>query len=249
MDLTGTSTTPYCGPLAGPDRLWLAWNTDLLLLSALISAALFALWHRSRRVPDQSRDRALLIAFGGLIIAFVSPLCAATVALFSARTAHHLLLLGVVAPALATGLPWRSLPAGLGLGLTSGALILWHLPVVYSAAWNSAAIYWLLQATLLLPGWLFWSAVLNPAHRADRLLTHALFVGGLAGVMGMIGALLTFAPRALYPQHLIGAEAYGLSILQDQQLAGLIMWVPGFLPIAAVGFWMLRRGWKLGFAP
>jgi len=239
---------PYCGPLADPDQLWLAWNTDPLLLGALFCAALAALWHRRQHAPDASRDRALLLAFGGLFIAFVSPLCAATVALFSARTAHHLLLLGVVTPALAIALPWRSLSAGMSLGLTCGALILWHLPVAYSAAWDSAALYWLLQAALLLPGWLFWSAVLNPAHRADQLLTHALLVAGLAGVMGMIGALLTFAPRALYPQHLIGAEAYGLGILQDQQLAGLIMWVPGFLPIAAVGFLMLRRGWKLGFA-
>jgi len=243
MDLT-----PYCGPLAPAADLWRTWNTDPLLLGGLLCAGLAALWYRSQRAPDQSRDRALLIASAGLIIAFVSPLCAATVALFAARTAHHLLLLGVVAPALACFLPWRALPAGLSLGLTACALILWHLPVIYGATWESAALYWLLQSALLLPGWLFWSAVLARDNRADRLLTHALLVGGLAGVMGMIGALLTFAPRALYPQHLLGAEAYGLSILQDQQLAGLIMWVPGFLPIAAVGFWMLRRGWKLGFA-
>ncbi|MDO9526037.1 MAG: cytochrome c oxidase assembly protein, partial [Gemmobacter sp.] len=174
--------------------------------------------------------------------------CAATVALFAARSVHHLILLCVIAPALATAMAWRPIPAGVGLGLTSATLILWHVPAVYDAAWDSAQIYWTLQGALLLPAWMFWSAVLRPAARADTLFGHALLVGGLAGVMGLIGAVLTFAPVPLYPQHLVGTNAFGIGLLSDQQLAGLIMWVPGFLPIVAVSFWMLRRGWKQGFA-
>ncbi len=243
-----SQTTPYCGPVVPPGELLASWNGDPALVAALALASLGALWLRQGTGPDPSRDRALAVALGGLVLAFVSPLCAATVALFAARAGHHLVLLCIVAPALAVALPWRALPAGLGFGLTSLALILWHLPAVYDRAWDSVAVYWLLQAALLLPAWVFWSSVLAPAARAETLFAHALLVGGLAGVMGLIGAVLTFAPHGFYPQHMAGADAYGLSLLADQQLAGLIMWVPGFVPLAAVAFWMLRRGWSQGFA-
>ena len=71
---------------------------------------------------------------------------------------------------------------------------------------------------------------------------------GLAGLMGMLGAVLTFAPGMLYIQHVDGAAAWGLGALDDQRLAGLILWVPGFLPMAAFAGWMLRRGWQRDFA-
>src|SRR5690606_18489990 len=144
-----------------------------------------------------SGNRALILAFAGLGIAFLSPLCAATVALFSARALHHLLLLCLVAPALALALPLRALSAPLAMGLTALALVLWHVPAVYDAAWRSGAVYWLMQGALLLPGWIFWSVVLRPQRRdATALFTDALLVASLAGVMGLIGAVLTFAPLA-----------------------------------------------------
>lgn len=240
--------TPYCGPAVGPQDILYAWNGDLWLLTGLTAAAMLALWFRATNPASPARDRAMMVGFAGLFLAFVSPLCAATVALFAARSVHHLVLICVVAPAFAIALPLRMLRGGVALGLTSAALVFWHVPAVYDAAWISTAVYWTLQAGLLLPAWMFWSAVLSPPAKADVLFGHALLVGGLAGVMGLIGAILTFVPRSLYPQHLTGTEAFGLTLLADQQLAGLIMWVPGFLPLAAVAFLMLRRGWKQGFS-
>ncbi|MFN4154328.1 MAG: cytochrome c oxidase assembly protein [Paracoccaceae bacterium] len=244
----GVDAVPYCGPLIAPDALITAWNGDPWLLAILVFAGMAALWQRSRAGLSVGQDRALMVAGAGLLVAFVSPLCAATVALFSARALHHVVLVSVVAPALAIALPWRALPAAVAMGLTSIALILWHLPGVYDAAWGNVAVYWLMQAALLLPAWLFWSAVLHPDQRAGGLFAHALSIGGLAAVMGFIGAVLTFAPMGLYAQHLVGAEAFGMTLLSDQQLAGLIMWVPGLLPLAGIAFWVLRRGWKQGFA-
>ncbi|MBL4916996.1 cytochrome c oxidase assembly protein [Szabonella alba] len=255
MDLTaapgsGVQAVPYCGPLVAPQDLWSAWNTDPWLIAGLVCAFGVMLAHQRADVAGRAgSDRALVIAFAGLGLAFLSPLCAATVAIFSARALHHLVLICLVAPALALALPLRALPATVGLALTALALVLWHVPDVYDAAWRSDAVYWLLQASLLLPGWIFWSAVLNPRDQgAAALFGHALLVGGLAGVMGLIGAVLTFAPVALYPHHLPGAEALGIGLLADQQLAGLVMWVPGFLPVAGFGFWMLRQGWRREFA-
>ncbi|NEX48078.1 cytochrome c oxidase assembly protein [Rhodobacter sp. ETT8] len=207
-----------------------------------------ALMHRSRVGFSPAQDRALIVAAAGLVLAFLSPLCAATVALFSARALHHLVLVSIVAPALALAFPWRSLPSLVAMGVTLAVLVAWHLPPVYDLAWSSAGFYWLMQLALLLPAWVFWSAVFRKDQGAEDVFSHALCVSGLAAGMGFIGAVLTFAPTGLYPQHLIGAEAFGLTLIADQQLAGLIMWVPGFAPMAGFAFWLMRRVWKQGFA-
>lgn len=224
-------TQSYCGPPPDPSVWMTAWNLDPILIAALAAGIV---WGRLLlRGPSQRhRRRALTLAGFAAILAFVSPLCAMTVALFSARSLHHLVVLGVMAPALALAFPLRRLgasAAGPALLVLSGSLWLWHMPAVYSAAWDSASVYWLMQAALIVPGWLFWSAVL---HRPSLAL--AFWLLPLVGQMGLLGAILTFAPRPFYLEHLAHAERFGLSALQDQQLAGLIMWVPGMVPLAVL---------------
>ena len=202
---------PYCGPGVAPDGLWAAWNVDPPLLAGLAVLSV-ALWR-------QGGGRAGGIAVLALAVAFVSPLCALTVSLFSARALHHLVLAGVAAPALAWAWPLAArAPAQAGAAGMALAMGAWHLPAVYDAIWRSDAVYWLMQAALFLPACAFWSAV------------------------------LTFAPAVLYIQHVDGAAPWGLTALDDQRLAGLILWVPGFLPMAAFAGWMLREGWQRGFA-
>lgn len=216
----------------------MAWNLDPILIATL--ALGMALGHVLLRAPGREyRRRAFSVAGLAAVLAFVSPLCAMTVALFSARTLHHLVVLGVLAPALALAFPLRRpgpAAAGPALLALSAALWLWHLPAAYAAAWESAGIYWLMQAALVLPGWLFWSAAL---HRPS--LGMAFWLLPLVGQMGLLGAILTFAPRPFYPEHLAHAERFGLSALQDQQLAGLIMWVPGMVPLAALAAYAAWR--------
>ena len=77
----------------------------------------------------------------------------------------------------------------------------------------------------------FWRAVLAP-RTAPALALLAIVAS--AGLMGMLGALLTFAPETLYVAHRIAPLAFGLSALEDQRLGGLIMWVPALLPYAAM---------------
>ncbi len=225
-----------------PGQIWTAWNLDPVLLAVLVVAGALLLARSSSR-------GAAAIALASLTVAFVSPLCALTVALFSARAVHHLLLVTVAAPALALALPLLPrVPAGLSLAGVTAAMIAWHLPSVYSHIWASEVMYWAMQVAMLVPAWGFWSAMLTPRMTAEDAFRRALLVGGLAGIMGLIGALLTFAPGTLYLQHVDGAAAWGLTALADQQLAGLLMWVPGFLPLAALAAWILQRGWKAGFA-
>ena len=64
-----------------------------------------------------------------------------------------------------------------------------------------------------------------------------------AGQMGLLAALLTFAPDPLYAEHLTTTAAFGLSALEDQQLAGLVMWVPGMAVFLVLALWLGRRSW------
>jgi len=234
----------YCGPAPAPATLLTAWNLDPPLLVALALASVFGFIALRRTPQRKGRERAFAIGMAALVLAFVSPLCALTVALFAARSVHHLVLIGLAAPALALAFPLLRAPLRTAWLAMSAALVGWHVPALYSAAWDSALVYWLMQFALLLPAWAFWSAVFARSQAPLAPFAHAALIAGLAGQMGFLGAILTFAPRALYPEHLTGTEAFGLSLLGDQQLAGLIMWVPGMVPFAIVAALALRTGWR-----
>jgi putative membrane protein len=185
---------------------------------------------------------------GVLFIAFVSPLCAATVALFSARAVHHVLLVVVAAPLLALAGSGRDVrpasPLGLPLLLATGVFYSWHLPPLYDTALESTAVYWLMQATLLGSATWFWASALSVRTAPATAL---LAMVASAALMGLLGALLTFAPQPLYAAHLITTAAFGLTPLEDQQLAGLVMWVPALLPYLVLAGIAARR-WSRAWA-
>ncbi|MDF1726487.1 MAG: cytochrome c oxidase assembly protein [Sulfitobacter sp.] len=221
----------YCGPAPLPTEVLGAWNLDPFLILAL----LFLTY-------TMRRSRAGLIACAVLAVAFVSPLCALSAALFSARVVHHVLLVAVAAPLLALALPKRG---GRGTGfffLAFTALLwFWHLPAAYDAALSNKALYWIMQATLLGSALPFWHGILRGGNDPVRsvLWTLAAFMA-----MGLLGALLTFAPDPLYALHMVAPLAWGISPLGDQQLAGLLMWVPAGLPYLIVIGALARRGWR-----
>ncbi len=194
-----------------------------------------------------------MLAAGALVllIVFVSPLCALSSALFSARVLHHVLLVACAAPLLALATPApreqpREQGVGLPLAVSTMTLWLWHVPSFYTAALEQVALYWLMQLSLLGTAWWFWRAVF--AARAT-LPTALVTIAAAVGQMGLLGAILTFAPRALYAHHFTAPLAYGLTPLEDQQLGGLIMWVPAMLPYAVIAGWIARRAWMAGWAP
>lgn len=241
---------PYCGPAPTPDTLLASWNFDPLLLAMLVALGIAGAWRlRETASPDTGTRRgAFALAGAATFIAFVAPLCALTVALFSARTLHHLVLLGIVAPALAIAFPMRLRAPSVAFLAVSLVLWAWHVPAIYTVIWNHHAVYWLMQIALIGKAWAFWSNVLAFRDDALETLSASAAVAGLAGQMGLIGAVLTFAPQVLYPEHLALTAPFGLSPLSDQQLAGLIMWVPGMLPMAVLTAMLLRRSWSRGFS-
>jgi len=225
-----TLSVIYCGPPPVPETVWASWNLDPALILAIAALAY---------ATGRTRPGAATVAV--LLVIFVSPLCALSAALFSARAVHHVLLLTVAAPFLAAALPRRRTgPGTVHFAASTALLWAWHAPAAYDLALGNVAVYWAMQATLLVPAVLFWRSVL-----ADDVPAAHSFLLVMAGYlqMALLGALLTFAPDPLYEIHQTAPFAWGIAPLADQQLAGLIMWVPAAIPYAVVGAIVARRAW------
>ncbi len=217
-----TDWLPYCGPGAVPAELWSRWNLDPVLLAGL--AVLTGVLVLATRADPRGRWLGLGAVLV-LIIGFVSPLCALSSALFTARTLHHVLLVAVAAPLLAwaVGPLRRWLGAVRVVGVFGFAVLFWawHTPEAYAWALSNDAAYWTMQIGLLATAVVFWMSVRvssGPAAVVALLITMVQ--------TGLLGALLVFMPDAIYAPHLLTTAAWGLSPLEDQQLAGLIMWAP-----------------------
>ena len=214
--------TPYCGAAPSPAE-WLArWNLDPLLIGALL--LLCAAYVRLTPAVRPAQRRSFGAAFLLLLLLFVSPFCALTSALFSARVTHHVLLTAVAAPLLVVALPKVArVPGTLAAWTGVQALIFWawHSPGLYAWGLSSNAGYWLMQLTLLGSALGFWIAVRRASAPASVAALLATMVQ-----MGLLGALITFSGSPLYAPHLASTVAWGYTPLEDQQLAGLIMWAP-----------------------
>jgi putative membrane protein len=222
---------PYCGaaPLPGD---WLArWNDDPWLLLALGLLAFLGL----------RRDLAppFWAAMGVLVLLFISPLCALSSALFSVRVAHHVLLTALAAPLLIWGVPRFVVRGSAALWAALHILLFWfwHAPASYAAALSSDLIFWAMQLSLLASAAAFWGALRRVSSPTAILLLLAMMVQ-----MGLLGALITFAAAPLYAPHFASTRPWGLTPIEDQQLAGLIMWAPAAVFYLAAALW---RGWAL----
>jgi putative membrane protein len=88
--------------------------------------------------------------------------------------------------------------------------------------------------------WL-WSELLHHAHSGT---VAAIAAGALTSIqMGLLGALLSLADHAFFGRHFLSTAAWGLTPLEDQQLGGIIMWVPGIALFLGVAVRSLARLW------
>jgi putative membrane protein len=143
---------------------------------------------------------------------------------------------------------WRALTAPLAAFILHGAAIwLWHAPPLFQATLQSDAVHALQHASFLGTALLFWWTIIH-AHSAGGSArfggfgTAVLLLFGTAMHSGALGALLTFTRTLWYPAYASGASAWGLSPMEDQQLAGLIMWIPASLAYLAAAL-LLFAGW------
>ncbi len=208
--------------------------------------------------------------------AVVSPLHAMGDVLFSAHMIEHEILMAIAAPLFVLARPlgaavwampsgWRSASGALGrsrwvfpvwraltdpLGATvlhGAALWLWHAPAFFDAALVSEPLHRLQHASFFVTALCFWQATLGVRTRraATGLALFSLFATALH--TGFLGILITFAREPLYSYDGEALAGWGLSALEDQQLAGLVMWVPGGMVYAAAALvlaalWIERSG-------
>jgi putative membrane protein len=229
---------PYCGLPPGPGELLLRFNLDPVLIGALVVVGV-------GHVVLSGKMRAYAAA-GWLVAAaaLISPLCALSVALFSARVAQHMILVLMAAPLIALALPPRRRFAG-ALWTSAlaffAALWFWHMPVPYEATFASTVFYWAMHVTLFGSAILLWRELLHP--RSSRAV-ETLLAGTLTSMqMGLLGAVLTFAGHPLYLWHLTTTAAWGMTPLRDQQLGGILMWAPGVVLFLWAALRSLERLW------
>ncbi|NUO37200.1 MAG: cytochrome c oxidase assembly protein [Gemmatimonadaceae bacterium] len=217
------------------------------------------------RLVSPWRVRSFAAAIAALLIALVSPLDALAGSLFSAHMVQHLLLMMVAAPLLVLGDPmtamlWALPPRGRrGVGLwwrrrrtlravwraiasPGGAWILhvvalwiWHVPALYDRAVADGAVHVLEHLAFLGTALLFWWVPFKAHGRRVGGGTALIYLFGAVLQGTILGALLALARLPLYTAHFGTTRAWGLTPLEDQQLAGLLMWVPaGFVYLAAL---------------
>jgi cytochrome c oxidase assembly factor CtaG len=178
--------------------------------------------------------------------------------LFSAHMFQHLLLILIIPPLLLLGIPaawferlldWK--PAGklerflgrpaIALILAVVTLYMWHIPPLYDAAVENETIHSLEHLSFLVTATIFWWPVINPIEHKRRISGLAtmlyIFVGGAANTV--LGIIITLAPAVIYTVYISPADSFGilamirsvwgLDPLSDQQLGGLLMWIPGGL--------------------
>lgn len=249
---------------AVPTDVWTHWNTDPLLLTLLLLPALLFVRGAATYRIRLWRVAAFTAGIVTILIALISPLDAVSHALFSAHMAQHLLLMMVAAPLLVIavslppilrGLPgsWRRSVGRLLHGsvvdwlwhwlkqpliaviLHVVALVVWHVPALYELALRVPLVHALEHVSFFATAALFWWVIARHQDHGVRLL--AVFV--VMMISGLLGALMTFTMTPWYGSHLALAGAWGLTGVQDQQLAGLLMWIPtGFIYIIVAG-WLI----------
>lgn len=243
-----------------PPFTWLGGGIHLeVVLGVLVLAALY-----TRAVVVSRRPTPLvqpLAFFGGcvaLLLALNGPLHdLSDYYLLSAHMVQHLILTLVAPPLWLAGTPGHLADAMLepvvrgriggavargvthplmALALYAVALIGWHLPGPYGAALERHGWHVAEHLTLIGTAVLAWWPILSPSRRLPALPYAAqllyLFVFGIP--MTVVAAFVTGADQPLYPWYAAAPRLFGLTPLADQQLGGVIMWVPaGVIPLVA----------------
>ena len=243
----------------------------LVLLALLYGRGLLRMRGISPRLVRRSDVAFFTAGWIVLFIALASPLHSWGEVLFSAHMVQHELLMLVAAPLLVLGRPLPAFLHALPSGWASGAVRLfngsgwhrlgrwvlhpfsawlihaavlwvWHAPFLFQAATENDGIHFLQHASFLGSALLFWWAVIHGRQRALGFGAAVLYMFGTAIHSGLLGALLTFSDSPWYPVYDETTAPWGLTPLQDQQLGGLIMWIPAGLVYVAAGL-LLLVGW------
>jgi putative membrane protein len=184
-----------------------------------------------------SRLAALLAA--GLVLMGVAFLARLGEMLFAAHMAQHLLLIAIAAPLLVLGGVEIRLPPLLGWLLFVIVFLAWHWPAAFQWAARRPLTEALEMLTILAAAICLWSGILAANGLNDG--ARALLVMTAAILTDLPGVVMLFSPRAFCAMPGENAARFGLTPLQDQQIAGLLMWVPANLVFFGIATFLFAR--------
>ena len=232
-------------------------SAPLALSAVVFGAGWTRLRRRSRRGGEALSHRAALFAGGWLTLAaaLVSPLHQAGERAFSAHMLEHELLMLLAAPLLVLSRPlsamiwafpanarqalgaaarwpalatlWNALTEPVTATLAqAAALWLWHAPFLFDLALASDGWHVVQHLSFLVTALFFWTAMLKPTRARPGLAVLCLFATSV--ISGALGALMAFSESPWYAAYAaLGMAPFGLTPAEDQQVAGLLMWIPG----------------------
>jgi putative membrane protein len=206
-----------------------------------------------------------------LFVALVSPLHPWGEVLFSAHMTQHEVLMLAAAPLLVLSRPlvpflwalparWRQKVGAIGKqssvrsiwhtltnplvawAIHAVALWMWHVPSLFQATLASDFVHTLQHFSFLGSALLFWWALIHGRRGLIGYGAAVLYMFTTSVHSGVLGALITFARTIWYPAYANSTASWGLTPLEDQQLGGLIMWVPAGLVYIIAGL-ALMIGW------
>jgi putative membrane protein len=242
------------------------WVPLALLLAVYTAGAI----RRGALQTLRWRHAAFYTGWLTLFLALDSPIHELGEQLFSAHMLQHEILILVSAPLIAAAQPgatllWTFAPrhrANLGAFVQSvenstpiafltrpltawvleaAALWLWHIPALYQATLTSDWVHAAQHLSFFATAVLFWSALYGVGRSAMGYGTATLYTFGTAVHCSALGALLTFSQVLWYPAYTWTTARWGLTPLQDQQLGGVIMWVPSGLVFLVIALALIAR--------
>jgi len=248
-----------------------SWEVSIVvpLLVLLIWYVIGAVRRGSQ--PKLARQHAAFAAgWISLALALVSPLHRLGDVLFSAHMLQHEILLLIAAPLMAAARPGVTLlyalrtdsrqPVGSAIArlerhpiiaillsplaaflVHALALWAWHIPFLYQATLDSDLIHASQHLSFFLSGVIFWSALYGAGRSTMTYGAGVLYVFGTAVHCSALGALLTFSWTLWYPAYASRTELWHLSPIEDQQLGGLLMWIPSGVVFIVIGVIMFAR--------
>jgi cytochrome c oxidase assembly factor CtaG len=260
----------HSGEPLEPHDLWTAWRFDPgVIIPLILSAVLFLRGARRSHGVSAWQMFCFWTGWIALVLSLVSPLHPLGEVLFSAHMAQHEILMLIAAPlivlscplvAFVWGLPfesrrvagrvarvqafqriWQAITRpSVAWCIHAIALWCWHAPVLFQATLTSEWVHTAQHLSFLLSALLFWWSLFN-VRKAGGYGTGVLYVFTTAVHTSLLGALLTFAPTVWYPAYTSTAATWGLTPMEDQQIGGLIMWVPGGVVYLIAGLVLFSR--------
>ncbi len=245
-----TPWTAAAGSVAAAPAVDTSWDFAPAIVVALLGYGVVYVmrWRRSRREggPRAAGWGRLVLWMAGLAClaaALLSPLDRLGEQFAAFHMVQHLLLADLAAIALTLALTrWLLRPVtrrvqrlehaagpfghpAFGAIAYVGVMWFWHIPAMYDATLEHSAVHTLEHVSFAAAGLLYWWHLLSPIRSRMRMggLGVVIYMASTKVLVGFLGVLLAFAPQLLYESYDRSGELWGMTALEDQQVAGAIM--------------------------